>query len=530
METVSPELRIRGNIKFDRFDNPAASGGFAKVYVGHHPVHGRVALKHVTLATSLEDERSASTQRQTLKLVRAEVEAWKSLNHPHVLRFLGLYNKKDRLFMVSPWAEGGVLTEYLVRNPGANRARFIYQVSDALKYLHEQNVIHGDVKGSNILLSRPTHALLFDFGMSRVADDNTQTQLKGGGSHRWMAPEILDNKRKSFASDVFSFGITIYELLSGRMPLYDIQDSLIAALALTRGMRPPKTPRSSAGGEPYEDIWEIAESCWQEQPSGRPSMVQVSNNLSKLSISSTSSTTPQGSEASTDMIGLSQYASKGKISIDKTYPVGAGSSYKGRHSQYGHVVLRRMSRNVTAEGVMLRAEITAWKSLSHPHILQIYGLYESDEVVYIVTPWVENGSLPSYLLQYPNADRARFLRETANALCYLFSRNIIHGNIKGSNILVSATTHALLCDVGMSILTNRCGGSAGAPIHMAPELWNHEVESFASDIFAFGMTIAEILSGNMPFHHLKTHSAVSAAISAGQRPSREPRESPDGAT
>ncbi|KAG8895300.1 hypothetical protein FRB99_000659, partial [Tulasnella sp. 403] len=281
MESLLREHSISGKIKIPN-DEAVDSGGFGKLYIGNHPVHGRVALKHVSIPGSLKEQQSSKVQEQTLKLVLAEVNAWKSLDHPHVLPFLGVYIKKMCVYMVSPWAEGGCLVQYLEQNPAAERTRFIRETADALNYLHEQNIIHGDVKGPNILLSQHTQVLLCDFGMSRSVSDKTQSQLQGGGSNRWIAPEIWQGERKTFESDVFSFGMTIYQVLSGKVPLYDYLHDWTVPYAFTQGKRPPKEPERSPSDKSYEPIWEVAERCWKAKPEARPTMAKAFSDLSEL--------------------------------------------------------------------------------------------------------------------------------------------------------------------------------------------------------------------------------------------------------
>lgn len=82
-------------------------------------------------------------------------------------------------------------------------------------YLHqfEPGIIHGDVKGNNVLISSDHHARLCDFGLARHVDARTVTALKGAGSVPWQSPEVLrDEASKSFQTDVYAFGITIYEV------------------------------------------------------------------------------------------------------------------------------------------------------------------------------------------------------------------------------------------------------------------------------------------------------------------------------
>jgi serine/threonine protein kinase len=83
----------------------------------------------------------------------------------------------------------------------------------AIEYLHSLKLIHGDIKGVNVLVSPDEEALLCDFGLAKYFDDTqTSASIHGQGSSRWQSPEILMGGPRSFAGDVWSFGMTIYQV------------------------------------------------------------------------------------------------------------------------------------------------------------------------------------------------------------------------------------------------------------------------------------------------------------------------------
>lgn len=91
----------------------------------------------------------------------------------------------------------------------------LYQIALAIAYLHGAGIIHGDVKGENILISEKHTALLSDFGLPRDQDVLAPMHLKGQWSIPWQSPEILDGQSKSEESDIYAFGMTIYEVRGG---------------------------------------------------------------------------------------------------------------------------------------------------------------------------------------------------------------------------------------------------------------------------------------------------------------------------
>lgn len=88
----------------------------------------------------------------------------------------------------------------------------LHETAEGIHYLHTQDVVHGDIKGTNILISDDARALLCDFGLARPSYLGTSSGLKGAGSDRWMSPELWRGGCKSFESDVYAFGMTIVEV------------------------------------------------------------------------------------------------------------------------------------------------------------------------------------------------------------------------------------------------------------------------------------------------------------------------------
>lgn len=85
-------------------------------------------------------------------------------------------------------------------------------MASALAYLHKEGVVHGDVKGANMLVSRDVKILLCDFGLAKIVGSATSTARSGMGTFLWQAPELLEGGPKTFESDVYAFGITIYQV------------------------------------------------------------------------------------------------------------------------------------------------------------------------------------------------------------------------------------------------------------------------------------------------------------------------------
>ncbi|HWN82966.1 MAG TPA: protein kinase [Candidatus Udaeobacter sp.] len=218
----------------DRYDilDELGHGGMATVYRARDRRHGRdVAVKVMlpAVAASIGAGRFLS-----------EIEIAARLQHPQIVPVFDSGNDHGQLYFVMPLIEGESLREKLVRErqlPVSEAVRLVREVAEALEYAHSQGVLHRDLKPENILLSRG-HALLSDFGIARApasagSEGTTQLLTQAGallGTPAYMSPEQASGERNlGPASDVYSLGCVLFELLAGEAPFKGgtLQESLV---------------------------------------------------------------------------------------------------------------------------------------------------------------------------------------------------------------------------------------------------------------------------------------------------------------
>ncbi|KAG8910965.1 hypothetical protein FRC00_007248, partial [Tulasnella sp. 408] len=180
------------------------NGHFCDVFEGIHVAVGKVALKRPRI--SMADYYDGVARR-----FEREAATWRRLRHPHILEFLGTFKRDGHIYFVSPFINNGTLVDYITVSPDVNRIRLLRETADAVQYLHEEGVIHGDLKASNILIDDNGHSLLCDFGLTKTVDSRTSTAMRGAGTFRWQSPELWEDAPKTFESDVYAFGMTIAE-------------------------------------------------------------------------------------------------------------------------------------------------------------------------------------------------------------------------------------------------------------------------------------------------------------------------------
>ncbi|KAK7027431.1 hypothetical protein VNI00_015267 [Paramarasmius palmivorus] len=204
-----------------------------------------------------------------------EAIIWRQLRHPNVLPCLGLYYLDDtqqRICLVSPWMENGNLVEYIQSHPreSINHILLMHDITSGLSHLHALKIVHGDLKGFNVLITRSHRACLADFGLSHVSDSQvfkvTSTVAHSAGIARWSAPEIHTGASSSTQSDIYSIGCLYYEIITGLRPFYNLRNDAAVLLADLQGQRPEK-PRNV---DIDMQIWSLMNDCWETDPSWRP--------------------------------------------------------------------------------------------------------------------------------------------------------------------------------------------------------------------------------------------------------------------
>jgi len=107
---------------------------------------------------------------KVLKRLKLEVLAWHRLSHPNIASLHGVMELPYTVAMVSPWCENGTLIHYLREHPTVNRLKLLHQIASAIAHLHSRSptVIHGDLKGGNVLIDENGNAILTDFGLARI--------------------------------------------------------------------------------------------------------------------------------------------------------------------------------------------------------------------------------------------------------------------------------------------------------------------------------------------------------------------------
>ncbi|KAG8725553.1 hypothetical protein FRC09_011280 [Ceratobasidium sp. 395] len=252
---------------------PISSGGFGDIFRGKLNDNAPVAIKCMRIVI----DPYSNEHEKYLKCTAREIHTWSKLDHRYVLRLSGLAQFRGQIAMVSPWAEHGALPEFLARQPQHNRPRLCAQIAEGLDFLHKQKIVHGDLKGANILISENYEPLLTDFGNATLHDRSLQftcTTAKSSFSLRWTAPELLHEEPSSFEADVYALGMTTLEVMTGKVPYAGMKD--MAVINAINSKQHPKRPEEHIPTSAWGDtLWLLLSRCWAFEPEARPSARNV---------------------------------------------------------------------------------------------------------------------------------------------------------------------------------------------------------------------------------------------------------------
>ncbi|CAM0954545.1 unnamed protein product [Alopecurus aequalis] len=256
-----------------------AAGAYSRLFHGIYKEQP-VAVKFIRLPDDGEDEELTARLK---KQFTVEVTILARLNHRNVIKLVGACSCPPVFCVITEFLSGGSLRAFL-RKPECKQLplekiiSISLDIAYGLEYVHSQGVIHRDVKPENILFDGECCAKVVDFGVA-FEDVYCNTLEDDPGTYRWMAPEMCKRKPYCRKVDVYSFGLVLWELVTGSIP-YEEMTPLQAAFAVVNKNLRPVVPSSCP-----TPLQQLMEQCWSVQPDKRPEfsqIVQILENLKKV--------------------------------------------------------------------------------------------------------------------------------------------------------------------------------------------------------------------------------------------------------
>ena len=211
------------------------AGGMGKVYKVRNTISDRVEAMKILLP-------DLAGQKELADRFLREIKVLASLSHPHIAGLRTALTLDNQLVMIMEFVDGVTLASRLQQGaiPPALAIKYIDQVLDALSYAHKQNIIHRDIKPANMMLTSDGTVKLMDFGIARSASDRSLTMTGTTlGSLNYMPPEQVKGDPADNRSDLYSLGVSLYELVTGQLPFQADSNYAIMAAHLQEEPRPP---------------------------------------------------------------------------------------------------------------------------------------------------------------------------------------------------------------------------------------------------------------------------------------------------
>ncbi|XP_029469554.1 protein-tyrosine kinase 6 [Rhinatrema bivittatum] len=244
-------------------------GNFGEVYEGLWKRQFKVAIKIIKQDIMKQEDFQAETQ------------VMKALRHKHILSLYATCSVGDPYYIVTEFMAKGNLLQVL---RGADRKALqlndlidmAYQVADGMGFLESKNYVHRDLAARNILVGEDNLCKVADFGMARIIKDEYYNSTSWHVPYKWTAPEALHYNRFSTKSDVWSFGVLLYEIITYGQTPYAVMTNAEASAEVGRGYRLPQPP-----GCPNV-IYKVMMDCWKAEARHRPTFQTVKKELGRF--------------------------------------------------------------------------------------------------------------------------------------------------------------------------------------------------------------------------------------------------------
>ncbi|XP_044164835.1 platelet-derived growth factor receptor alpha-like [Acropora millepora] len=290
MRTRSWEVE-RNNVKVERIIGKGAFGQVAKGTAKKLPLRSGatvVAIKMVKANARESDKRDLKSELELMKTLKP---------HPHVIKLLGCVTESEPLLVLIEYIPYGDLLGYLRKSRGLNDTyyedqdikpktsltsqqlvKFAWQIADGMSYLSLRKVVHRDLAARNVLVGEKETCKITDFGMARdVQEENIyERKTKGRLPVKWTAYESLLYGQYTTKSDVWSYGVVLYEISTIGGPPYPRMEGRKIANLLQQGYRMPKPEHVD------DDLYQIMMNCWQSEPEARPSFSDLTQQLKRM--------------------------------------------------------------------------------------------------------------------------------------------------------------------------------------------------------------------------------------------------------
>lgn len=400
-------------------------GGMATVYRGiQRSLDRSVAIK--VLSATLSENPSVITRFERESLIIAR------LNHPNIIHVIdrGMTNKGRPVFVME-FVEGMNLADAIQKQEYDfyQKVDIAIQICKGVAYAHKFDVIHRDIKPANVIIDKEGFARLLDFGIAsffkadkEMQADDTQLIL---GTEAYMAPEQHEGILKtSSLSDIYSIGVVMYELFSGQLP----SEHPVPLSAYDEHITPA--------------LDKLVMACIEKDESKRPHSVEIVKNQLLRAMKGQHIAAEKVNRAGEGLAAIKQKF--GLLDVIQEDQHGAVYLYEDKKT---HKLLVIKKRTNSFSGYR---EAKILHNLKHPNILNVLGSSKNEAVFIIVMPYISGGSLQDRMIEaFEFQPFLNLAIQICRGLSFAHQNRVLHGNLRPSNILLTAKMQVKVTDFGL---------------------------------------------------------------------------------
>lgn len=439
-------------------------GGIAEIYRGRQVSLGRdVAIKILSSKLSSDADIVRRFERESMVIAR--------LNHPNIVHVIDRGVSGGRYYFVMELVDGTSLREVIDSQqiPMKIKLEMIIQVCKALDYAHKNGVIHRDIKPANILIDRHGNARVADFGIAQIvasAESDVTSSDVVMGTLAYMSPEQrLSSTNVDQTTDVYATGVIIYEILCGQKPLGHFK------------LPSEHIPNINRAFDT------IIQRCLAQSPRDRyKTAVELKDAiLNVIAGASQESTSEYSVEGVDSFTGNWRYLDTIKDTKHSSTILVENKLTKKLY------VIKRHAKSEAG-----RKEASILGSLKHPNIINILGSGGDNRRSVIILDYAPGGSLADRMVRKYEWQKAMDMcLQIARGLDFAHRNNVIHGNLRPSNVLFDSSDCIKLTDFG---LPTHYDGHRQRNWYSAPE---HKISKQA-DLYAMGVIMHQLITGRNP--------------------------------
>lgn len=503
-----------GTVLASRYEIQAmlGEGGMGAVYRARDRELDRlVALKVI--------RAELANHGEILRRFKQELILARQVTHKNVVRIFDLGVTDGLKFITMEYVDGRDLKSMLVEGgkmaPGT-AVPIIRQVLLGLQAAHNEGVVHRDLKPQNVMVDGQGRVYLMDFGIARSMEAAGMTRTGAlMGTPDYMSPEQAMGEKVDARSDLFSVGVILYEMLTGTQPY----ESATVMGTLIKRTKEKATPVRELDPTLPQYLNDIVARCLEISLERRYQEAgEIVRDLDSSSVSTS------GSSRQAQLAGGGSSGSRGLMApgsdFGPRYRIdallgegGMGKVYKAFDRDLERTVALKLVRpELAADPVSmdrLKQELLLASRVSQKNILRIHDLGDVDGVKFISMWFVDGEDLHQLILREGKLDLERAIgiaKQLCRALDAAHAEEVVHRDLKPQNVLIDGAGNAYVSDFGLAksleagaAMVTRAGEIMGTPRYMSPEQAESKPVDHRTDLYALGLIIYEMVTGDLPF-------------------------------